>query len=430
MNSRNLDALIYTSADVTCPPQLRETLGDLQRTESPQFVVTLDGLDPMIFNARKKQKAATTIIVSSPNPEVQYEEKEKESNEVAEQPKEKRSTSPILFVKPASPDTSGTVSDNLKKVNERCKYWPACRSGDKCDYVHPTVPCNINNYCTLVCFFFIIYLNVFSFILFHRSFPNCKFGDKCLYIHPNCKFDASCTRRDCPFTHASPRNMTSSVSAPSLRITQQVCKFYPKCSNVNCKFLHPKMCRYGLQTLYFILAVVLFLASSVYGLKKEDCEVCMTVVEKFANSLSSQVKSDPKKIEAEFRKFCKTTKNKENRFAYGLEDSATGILGELSKPISWSMPADKVCEKLKKKDSQICDLRYDKTIDLRTVDLKKLKVRDLRKILSDWDETCEGCIEKPDFIARIEELKPQYMHQELIAKCYSSPIIVIKDCIL
>jgi hypothetical protein len=42
----------------------------------------------------------------------------------------------------------------------------------------------------------------------------------------------------------------------------------------------------------------------------------------------------------------------------GLEDSATGILGELSKPISWSMPADKVCEKLKKKDSQICDLRY------------------------------------------------------------------------
>lgn len=56
----------------------------------------------------------------------------------------------------------------------------------------------------------------------------------------------------------------------------------------------------------------------------------------------------------------------------------------------------------------------DKTIDLRTVDLKKLKVRDLRKILSDWDETCEGCIEKPDFIARIEELKPQYMsHQEL-----------------
>lgn len=44
----------------------------------------------------------------------------------------------------------------------------------------------------------------------------------------------------------------------------------------------------------------------------------------------------------------------------GLEESATGILNEMSKPLSWSMPAEKVCEKLKKKDSQICDLRYGK----------------------------------------------------------------------
>jgi ARMET, N-terminal len=42
----------------------------------------------------------------------------------------------------------------------------------------------------------------------------------------------------------------------------------------------------------------------------------------------------------------------------GLEESATGILGEMAKPMSWSMPADKICEKLKKKDVQICDLKY------------------------------------------------------------------------
>lgn len=50
----------------------------------------------------------------------------------------------------------------------------------------------------------------------------------------------------------------------------------------------------------------------------------------------------------------------------------------------------------------------DKQIDWSTVDLKKLKVRDLKKILSDWDETCDGCLEKPDFIKRIEELKSKY----------------------
>ena len=55
----------------------------------------------------------------------------------------------------------------------------------------------------------------------------------------------------------------------------------------------------------------------------------------------------------------------------------------------------------------------EKTIDLKTVDLKKLRVRDLKKILNDWDETCDRCIEKAEFIQRIEELKPKYMKEEL-----------------
>ena len=81
--------------------------------------------------------------------------------------------------------------------------------------------------------------------------------------------------------------------------------------------------------------------------------------------------------------------------------------------MGYNLPSDKVCERLSKKDSQICELRYEKTIDLKTVDLKKLKVKDLRKILSDWDERCENCIEKAEFIARIEELKPKYVRTEL-----------------
>lgn len=97
----------------------------------------------------------------------------------------------------------------------------------------------------------------------------------------------------------------------------------------------------------------------------------------------------------------------------GLEESATKIVSEMSKPISWGLPADKVCEKLMKMDSQICELRYEKVIDLKSVDLKKLRVKDLKKILNDWDERCENCIEKSEFIARIEELKPKYVKEEL-----------------
>ncbi|KAL7304855.1 mesencephalic astrocyte-derived neurotrophic factor homolog [Trichogramma pretiosum] len=166
-----------------------------------------------------------------------------------------------------------------------------------------------------------------------------------------------------------------------------------------------------MKTVFLLVALIVSIAHTASSLKEGECEVCIATVNKFANTLSEDVKKNPKSIETEFKKFCKGTKSKENRFCYylgGLEESATGILGELSKPLSWSLPADKICEKLKKKDAQICELRFEKQIDLNTVNLKKLKVRDLKKILNDWDETCEGCIEKTDFIKRIEELKPKY----------------------
>ena len=42
----------------------------------------------------------------------------------------------------------------------------------------------------------------------------------------------------------------------------------------------------------------------------------------------------------------------------GLKESATSIIGTMSKPVSWGMPADKICFKLYKKDRQICELKY------------------------------------------------------------------------
>lgn len=39
-------------------------------------------------------------------------------------------------------------------------------------------------------------------------------------------------------------------------------------------------------------------------------------------------------------------------------DAATKILGEVTRPMSVHIPAVKICEKLKKMDSQICELKY------------------------------------------------------------------------
>merc|ERR1711936_1310880 len=71
------------------------------------------------------------------------------------------------------------------------------------------------------------------------------------------------------------------------------------------------------------------------------------------------------------------------------------------------------CVRSSRRRTGICELTYEKQIDFSTVDLKKLKVKDLKKILSDWDEGCDGCLEKGDLIKRIEELKPKHVRTEL-----------------
>ena len=90
----------------------------------------------------------------------------------------------------------------------------------------------------------------------------------------------------------------------------------------------------------------------------------MKTLERFSGTLTKDQLTKPAVIEKEFKSFCKDLKSKENRFCYflgGTADAATGILGEMSKPLSWGMPALKVCEKLKKKDRQVCELAYGKS---------------------------------------------------------------------
>ncbi|XP_040831129.1 zinc finger CCCH domain-containing protein 14 isoform X3 [Ochotona curzoniae] len=111
-----------------------------------------------------------------------------------------------------------------EKLLERCKYWPACKNGEECAYHHPVSPC--------------------------KAFPNCKFAEKCLFIHPNCKYDAKCTKPDCPFTHMSRRIPVLSpkpVTTPGIPSSGQLCRYFPACKKMECPFYHPKHCRFNTQ---------------------------------------------------------------------------------------------------------------------------------------------------------------------------------------
>ncbi|XP_055662333.1 mesencephalic astrocyte-derived neurotrophic factor [Falco peregrinus] len=163
--------------------------------------------------------------------------------------------------------------------------------------------------------------------------------------------------------------------------------------------------------LWAVLALLLLPAGG-RALHDGECEVCITFLGRFYRSLKdNDVEFTPASIEKELLKSCKEAKGKENRLCYyvgATSDAATKIINEVSKPMSHHIPVEKICEKLKKKDSQICELKYDRQIDLGTADLRKLRVKELRRILDDWGEACKGCAEKGDFIRRIHELMPKH----------------------
>ncbi|XP_028633087.1 zinc finger CCCH domain-containing protein 14 isoform X2 [Grammomys surdaster] len=120
--------------------------------------------------------------------------------------------------------TDLSMAQKPEKLLERCKYWPACKNGDECVYHHPISPC--------------------------KAFPNCKFAEKCLFVHPNCKYDAKCTKADCPFTHMSrraPGLTPKPVSSPALSSNGQLCRYFPACKKMECPFYHPKHCRFNTQ---------------------------------------------------------------------------------------------------------------------------------------------------------------------------------------
>jgi hypothetical protein len=51
----------------------------------------------------------------------------------------------------------------------------------------------------------------------------------------------------------------------------------------------------------------------------------------------------------------------------------------------------------------------EKVIDVNTVDLGKLRVKELKKILNAWGEDCRGCAEKYDFVSKIKEVKHKHI---------------------
>ncbi|OPJ81591.1 zinc finger CCCH domain-containing protein 14 isoform A [Patagioenas fasciata monilis] len=202
--------------------QTRDQLAQPEKPASPKFIVTLDGV-PSPPGYLSDQEEEDMCITEGFKPVTQ--------NMCASRGLKGLRAQQMQVVARHLESCDVEMEDlsalqKQEKVLERCKYWPACKNGDECIYHHPTLPCKV--------------------------FPNCKFADKCLFIHPNCKYDAKCTKPDCPYTHASRRSPHPSpkpAPAPTLSVpsSSPLCKFFPACKKMECPFYHPKHCRFNTQ---------------------------------------------------------------------------------------------------------------------------------------------------------------------------------------
>merc|ERR1711871_985532 len=113
-------------------------------------------------------------------------------------------------------------------------------------------------------------------------------------------------------------------------------------------------------------------------------------------------------VEKKMRAWCDQAKGKDKTMCYymGIGDATSGTAGGVKRDISSSLTrginAKRLCNRLKTKDAQMCELKYEKKIDVKNTDLKKLRVKELRKICDDEGINTKGLMEKDEFIKAIK----------------------------
>jgi len=153
----------------------------------------------------------------------------------------------------------------------------------------------------------------------------------------------------------------------------------------------------------------LLLASTCAKKDDNDCEVCRAVIDQIDKSLTVKDRTDVEVVEKKMRTWCDTAKGKDKQMCYymGVGDAKEGTSGGVKRDISSALTrginAKRLCSRLKAKDGQMCELKYEKKFDPKAADFKKMRVKELRKVCEDEGIDTVGFTEKEDFIKGIKQ---------------------------
>lgn len=153
------------------------------------------------------------------------------------------------------------------------------------------------------------------------------------------------------------------------------------------------------------VAVVLLLSVALAAKDPADCEVCIKALNDISAKLTpADLQKDLPSIEANIGKYCaKPPGEKEGKLCYYLDP----IKREISQPLKNKVPVEKICERLKKKSAEICSLRFSTMAPVKAADVtdfNKLRIKDLKTLMAEKGIECKDCIEKADFVRKLESV--------------------------
>lgn len=130
--------------------------------------------------------------------------------------------------------------------------------------------------------------------------------------------------------------------------------------------------------------------------------VCIKVMDEVRATMSKKEQKDKPTIESAIGKYCKRTDlgPRERKICYYVDP----IKRDVAHPFSLGMPTKKVCERIDKTNPEICSVKFPvQTEKMEKKDLSKLRVKQLKSILADRGVECKGCIEKEEFIKKVQD---------------------------
>jgi hypothetical protein len=119
--------------------------------------------------------------------------------------------------------------------------------------------------------------------------------------------------------------------------------------------------------------------------------------------LSKEESRQKPAIEKAMGDYCAATDNlsaREKKICYYIDP----MKRDIAQPFSLGMSSLKVCKRITKDNPEICTVKFPvKTEKMEVKDLSKLRVKQLKMILAQRGVECTGCLEKEEFVKKVQE---------------------------